>query len=174
MSLRVIHHAGNKDLLLKKIKLMANHLTNDLLECYTFSKDELKKTINAIVNGDFSSPYAVIILSHAISNYFEPVSSDYKIRAYLDFSHRGSEEKLATTLKMFVDGRNFSTGNAGVEDDEITCGYLTPEEVKEFLEILKKSAPNITDEEDKELIDDLIECFSILVKENSGDLFVMR
>jgi len=53
---------------------------------------------------------------------------------------------------------------------EATCGYLTPDEVREFLELLQAYTP---DEEYKEFVDDLIEIFSTLAEKNSGDLFIM-
>lgn len=75
---------------------------------------------------------------------------------------------------MFVDGRNFSTGNSGVGfGDEINCGYLISDEVREFFGLLKAYTPGSTVKGEKEFVDILIDTFSTLAEKNSGDLFIM-
>ena len=75
---------------------------------------------------------------------------------------------------MFAEDRNFSTGNSGFGSGcEINCGYLTSDEVREFLELLKAYTLENTLEDEKEFVDELIDTFSVLVEKNSGDLFVM-
>jgi len=51
---------------------------------------------------------------------------------------------------MFVEGRNFSTGNSGFGfGNEINCGYLTSDEVREFLDLLKEYTLENTLEDEK-------------------------
>jgi hypothetical protein len=73
---------------------------------------------------------------------------------------------------MFVDGRDFSTGSSGF-GEEASCSYLTSDEVKEFLGLLKEYIPGSTDEDEKEFVDILIEEFSELADKNCGDLFTV-
>ena len=171
MSFRVIHHQGDKDLLFQMIKSIAGQIENE----YGFDEDEWQEAIDSVINGDFStSELAPAVLLIAINSNFPPVSEDDCIQAYQDLAEKTSG-KLAKTLQMFVDGRNFSTGNLEFGlNGEITCGYLTPDEVKEFLELIKAYALDKEDEEDEEFVNNLIDIFSRLVEKKSGDLFIMN
>lgn len=171
MSFRVIHHEGDKDLLLEKIKVIADQLKNDEYKD-NFDEGEWEDAVDSVVNGDFSDPELTSLVLHlAINTTFPVVSDDCGIRAYEVLANKTSGE-LAKTLRMFVDGRDFSTGNSGF-GDEVTCGYLTADEVKEFLGLLKAYTPNSVDEHEKEFVGMLIETFSLLAEKNSGDLFIM-
>ncbi len=175
MSFRVIHHEGDKDLLVEKVKVTADHLKNDAYkDDFDFDEGEWEHAVDSVVNGDFSDPeLASLVLHLVIDTSFPAISEDCKISAYLALADRTSG-KLAKTLQMFVDGRNFSTGNSGFGlGGEITCGYLTSDEVREFLGLLKAYTPSSTVEGEKEFVDILIDTFSTLVEKNSGDLFVM-
>ena len=175
MGFRVIHYEGDKELLIKKIKEVADELKSDeFKDDFDFEKGEWEHGVDLVVNGDFSDPeLASLVVTLAIDTYFPAISEDCGISAYEDIADRTSG-KLAKTLRMFIDGRNLSTGNAGFGFcDEINCGYLTPTEVKEFLDLLKAYTPNSADEDEIEFIDILIDSFSRLAKKNSGDLFIM-
>ena len=174
MSFRVIHYEGDKDLLVEKVKETADQLKNDVdVDDYGFDKIKWDHAVDLVVKGNFSGSKIVpVVLSMVIPNSFSPVSDDHKIDAYEDLAESTSG-KLAQTLRMFVDGRNFATGNSGFGYDEISCGYLTPDEVREFLELLKAYTPDNTLEVDNDFVDDLIDIFSTLVKKNSGDLFIV-
>jgi len=169
MSFRFIHHEGDKDLLLEKVKATADELkkNND----FDFDEGEWDHAVDSVVNGNFSNPeIASLVLHLVINTSFPAISEDCGISAYEALADRASG-KLAKTLRMFVHGRNFSTGNLGFGfGDEINCGYLTSDEVREFLGLLKAYTP---DEEDKDFVDMLIDTFSTLVEKNSGDLFIM-
>lgn len=171
MSFRVIHHEGDKDLLIERVKLTADQLKNDEFKD-NFDEGEWEQAVDLAVNSDFSSPELVsLVLYTAIDTSFQTVSEDCKISAYEALADRTSG-KLAKTLRMFVNGRNFSTGNSGF-GDEVTCGYLTPDEVREFLGLIKAYTPDSTVGDEKEFVDSLIDTFSTLVEKNSGDLFTM-
>lgn len=172
MSFRVIHYEGDKDLLIEKVKATAHQLKNDEYKNnFDFDEGEWEHAVDSVVKGDFSDPeLASLVLELAINTSFPAISEDYGISAYEALADRTSG-KLAKTLQMFVDGRNFSTGNSGFGfGDEINCGYLTPDEVREFLGLLKAYTPV---KNDKEFVDMLIDIFSTLVEKNSGDLFIM-
>jgi len=173
MSFRVIHHEGDKDLLLKKVKATSDELKNNEDNC-GFNKSKWERAVDSVISGDFSNPEITsLVLSIAINTSFTPVSEDCGISAYEDLADMTSG-KLAKTLRMFVEGRNFSTGNSGFGfGNEINCGYLTSDEVREFLELLKAYTLENTLEDEKEFVDELIDTFSVLVEKNSGDLFVM-
>jgi hypothetical protein len=173
MSFRVIHYEGDKDSLLEKVTVTADQLKNDeYKDDFDFDEGEWEHAVDSVVNGDFSDPeLASLVLHLAINTSFPPISEDCGISAYEALADRTSG-KLAKTLRMFVDGRNFSTGNSGF-GDEITCGYLTSDEVREFLGLLKAYTPGSTVEGEKEFVNLLIDTFSTLVDKNSGDLFVM-
>lgn len=173
MSFRVIHHEGDKELLVEKIKATANQLKDDENN-YGFDKGKWEHAVDSVVNGDFSrSKIAPVVLSIAINTSFSPVSDDHNISAYQNLADNTSG-KLAKTLRMFVDGRNFSTGNSGFGfGDEINCGYLTSDEAREFLELLKAYTQDNAFDRDKEFVASLIDTFSTLVEKNSGDLFIM-
>jgi len=175
MSFRVIHHEGDKDLLVEKIKVTADQLKNDeYKDDFDFDEGEWEHAVDSVVNGNFSNPeIASLVLHLAINTSFPAISEDCGISAYEALADRTSG-KLAKTLRMFVHGRNFSTGNSGFGfGDEITCGYLTSDEVREFLGLLKAYTPDSAVEGEKEFVDILIDTFSTLVEKNSGDLFVM-
>jgi hypothetical protein len=175
MSFRVIHHEGDKELLFEKVKVTADQLKNDeYKDDFDFDEGEWEHAVDSAVNGDFSgSKFASLVLHLAINTSFPPVSEDCGICAYEALADKTSG-KLAKTLQMFVAGRNVSTGNAGFGlGGEITCGYLTPEEVKEFLELLKAYTPDNADEDEEGFVKMLIDAFSTLAEKNSGDLFVM-
>jgi hypothetical protein len=175
MSYRVIHHCGDKDLLIEKLKEIADELkNNEYKDDFDFDEGEWERAVDSVVNGDFSDRgLASLVLHLAINTSFPAISEDCGISFYEALADRTSG-KLAKTLRMFVDGRNFSTGNSGFGfGDEINCGYLTSDEVREFLELLKAYTPDSTDEDEKEFVDILIDTFSELVEKNSGDLFVM-
>jgi len=175
MSFRGIHHEGDKDLLVEKVKVTADQLKNDeYQDCFDFDEGEWEHAVDSVVNGDFSDPeLASLVLHLAINTSFPAISEDYKISAYESLADRTSG-KLAKTLRMFVHGRNFSTGNSGFGfGDEINCGYLTSDEVREFLGLLKAYTPGSTVDGEKEFVDALIDTFSTLVEKNSGDLFTM-
>lgn len=168
MGLRVIHHEGDKNLLLEMIKINADELKND--EDKDIFADRIwEQAIDAINKGNFSrSKIVPAVLSIIINNNFSPASDDHYIAGYEDLASNTSG-KLADTLQMFVNGRNFSTGNAEF-GDEMTCGYLSADEVREFLELIKAYTP---DEDEEEFVNDLIDTFSSLVEKKSGDLFTM-
>lgn len=177
MSFRVIHHEGDKDLLFEKLKTIADQLKNDIYkDDPDFDGEEWDNAVDSVVNGDLSDQYfAPLILNIVINNNFPPISEDCGGRAYLALADKTSG-KLSKTLRMFVEGRHFFTGNSGFgffgENGfvgEPSCGYLTPDEVKEFLGLLKAYTP---DSSDKEFVDLLIDEFSSLAEKNSGDLFV--
>lgn len=171
MSFRVIHHEGDKDLLVERVKLTADQLKNGEYK-NNFDEGEWKQAVDLVANGDFSSPeLASLVLYIAIDTSFRPISEDCKISAYEALADR-TAGKLAKTLRMFVNGRNFSTGNSGF-GDEVTCGYLTPDEVREFLGLIKAYTPDSTVRGEAEFVDSLIDTFSTLVEKNSGDLFTM-
>ena len=175
MSFRVIHHEGDKDLLLEKVKVTADQLKNDeYKDDFDFDEGEWEHAVDSVVNGNFSdSEIASLVLHLAINTSFPAISEDCGISAYEALANRTSG-KLAKTLRMFVHGRNFSTGNSGFGfGDEINCGYLTSDEVREFLGLLKAYTPGNTVEGEKEFVDILIDTFSTLVEKNSGDLFIM-
>jgi len=175
MSFRVIHYEGDKDSLIETVKETADQLKNDeYKDDFDFDEGEWEHAVDSVVNGDFSDPeLASLVLHLAIGTSFPAISEDCGISAYQALANRASG-KLATTLRMFVDGRNFSTGNSGFGfGDEINCGYLTSDEVREFLGLLKAYTPDGTDEDDKYLVDMLIEVFSPLVDKSSGVLFIM-
>lgn len=169
MSFRIIHHEGNKKSLLEKVKTETDEVKNhEDKDC--FDADEWDRAVDCIVNDDFSSSeFVPIVLSVVINSSFSPISEDVKIGAYKDLIHK-APQKIAQTLVMFENGRNFSTGRSGF-GEEITCGYLTPDEVNEFLGLIKEYAPDTEDE--KELVDDLISTFTTLDEKKSGDLFIM-
>lgn len=175
MSFKVIHHEGDKDLLVEKVKVTADQLKNDeYKEDFDFDEGEWEHAVDSVVNGNFSDPEFVSLVLHlAINTSFPAISEDCGISAYEALADRTSG-KLAKTLRMFVHGRNFSTGNSGFGfGDEINCGYLTSDEVREFLGLLKAYTPDSTVEGEKEFVDILIDTFSTLVEKNSGDLFIM-
>lgn len=175
MSFRIIHHEGDKDLLFEKVKVIADQLKNDeYKDDFDFDEGEWEHAVDSVVNGNFSDPeIASLVLHLAINTSFSPISEDCGISAYEALADRTSG-KLAKTLRMFVDGRNFSTGNSGFGfGDEINCGYLTSDETREFLGLLKTYTPDNTVKSEKEFVDMLIDTFSKLVEKNSGDLFVM-
>lgn len=172
MSFRVIHHQGDKDLLLKKVKATAEELkSNEYKDDFDFDEGEWEHAVESVAKGDFSqTEITSLVLYMVINDSFPAISEDCGIRAYEDLANK-TTGKLAKTLRMFVEGRNFATGNSGFGfGDEITCGYLTSDEVREFLELLKRYTPC---EGDKEFFDILINDFSRLVEKNSGDLFIM-
>ncbi|MCA9770649.1 hypothetical protein KC460_04750 [Candidatus Dependentiae bacterium] len=172
MSFRVIHHEGDKDLLIEKIKVAADQLKSDeYKDNFDFDEGEWERAVDSVVSGDLSNTELVFLVLHlAINSYFPPVSEDCGISAYETLADKTSG-KLAKTLQMFVDGRSFSTGNVGFGfGDEINCGYLTSDEVREFLGLLKAYTPV---EGEEEFVAMLIETFSTLVEKNSGDLFIM-
>jgi hypothetical protein len=175
MSFRVIHHEGNKDLLVEKIKVTADQLKNDeYKDNFDFDEGEWEHAVDSVVNGNFTNPEITsLVLYLAINTSFPAISEDCGISAYEALANRTSG-KLAKTLRMFVHGRNFSTGNSGFGfGDEITCGYLTSDEVREFLGLLKAYIPGSIVQGEKEFVDILIDTFSTLVEKNSGDLFIM-
>ena len=175
MSFRIIHHEGDKDLLIEKIKVIADQLkNNEYKEDFDFDEGEWEHAVDSVVNGNFSdSEVASLVLHLAINSSFPAISEDCEITAYEALAVRTSG-KLAKTLRMFVHGRNFSTGNSGFGFGyEINCGYLTSDEVREFLGLLKAYTPGSIVEGEKEFVDMLIDTFSMLVEKNSGDLFVM-
>jgi hypothetical protein len=172
MSFRVIHYEGDKDLLIEKVKATAHQLKNDeYKENFDFNEGEWEHAVDSVVKGDFSDPeFTSLVLGLAIETNFPAISEDCGISAYEALADKTSG-KLAKTLRMFVDGRNFATGNSGFGfGDEINCGYLTPDEVREFLGLLKAYTPV---KNDKEFVDMLIDIFSTLVEIHSGDLFIM-
>lgn len=170
MSLRVIHHEGDKDLLVERVKLSADQLKKEYKN--DFDEGEWEQAVDSVVSGDFSSPeLASLVLYMAMDTSFRPISEHYKISAYEDLANK-TVGKLAKTLRMFVNGRHFSTGNSGF-GDEVTCGYLTPDEVREFLGLIKAYTPDSTVRGEKEFVDSMIDTFSTLVDKNSGDLFTM-
>lgn len=169
MSFTVLHFECDKDLLVERVKLIADQLKNEELN---FDEGEWEQAVDRVVNGDFSRPeLASIVLSLTLYTSFPSISKDWKISAYEALANK-TAGKLAKTLRMFVNGRNFSTGNSGF-GDEMTCGYLTPDEVREFLELIKAYTPDSTVSGEKEFVDSLIDIFSMLVEKNSGDLFAM-
>ena len=175
MSFRVVHHEGDKDLLIENVKATADQLKNDeYKDDFDFDEGEWEHAVDSVVNGDFSDPeLASLVLHLAINTSFPAISEDCGISAYEALADRTSG-KLAKTLRMFVHGRNFSTDNSGFGfGDEINCGYLTSDEVREFLGLLKAYTPSSTVEGEKEFVDILIDTMSTLVEKNSGDLFVM-
>jgi hypothetical protein len=175
MSFRVIHYEGNKESLIETVKATADQLENDeYQENFDFDEGEWEHAVDSVVNGDFSDPeLASLVLHLAIETSFPAISEDCGISVYEALADKTSG-KLAKILRMFVHGRNFSTGNSGFGfGDEINCGYLTSDEVREFLGLLKAYTPDHTDEDDKYLVDVLIEVFSPLVDKNSGVLFTM-
>jgi hypothetical protein len=175
MSFRVIHYEGDKDSLIEKIKATAGQLKNDeYKDNFDFDEGKWEHAIDSVVNCDFADPnLASLVLHLAIDTNFSAISEDCGISAYQALADRTSG-KLAKTLRMFVDGRNFATGNSGFGfGDEINCGYLTSDEVREFLGLLKAYTPDSIVEGEKEFVDILIDAFSKLVDKNSGDLFVM-
>ena len=175
MSFRVIHYEGDKESLIETVKATADQLKNDeYQENFDFDEGEWEHAVDSVINGDFSDPELVSLVLHlAIETSFPAISEDCGISVYEALADRTSG-KLAKTLRMFVDGRNFSTGNSGFGfGDEINCGYLTADEVREFLGLLKAYTPESIDEDDKYLVDMLIEVFSPLVDKNSGVLFTM-
>jgi len=172
MSFRVMHYEGDKDLLIEKVKATVDQLKNDeYKDSFDFDEGEWERAVDSVVNGDFSdSKVTSLVLNAAIGSSFPAISDDCFARGYEALADRASG-KLAKTLRMFVDGRNFSTGNLGFGwFNEINCGYLTSDEVREFLGLLKAYTPV---EDDKEFVDLLIDTFSPLVEKNSGDLFTM-
>ncbi len=171
MSFRVIHHEGDKELLFEKVKVTADQLKNDEYKD-NFDEGEWEHAVDSVVNRDFSDPeLASLVLHIAINTSFSPISEDCNISAYEALADKTSG-KLSETLRMFVNGRNFSTGGSGF-GDETTCGYLTADEVREFLGLLKAYAQDSTDESEKEFADLLINSFSTLADKKSGDLFIM-
>lgn len=175
MSFRVIHHEGDKNLLVEKVKATADQLkNNEYKDDFDFDEGEWEYAVDSVVNGNFSDPETASLVLHlAINTSFSAISEDCGISAYEALADRTSG-KLAKTLRMFVHGRNFFTGNMGFGlGNEITCGYLTSDEVREFLGLLKAYTPSSTVEGEKEFVDVLINTFSTLVEKNSGDLFVM-
>lgn len=175
MGFTVIHYEGDKELLVEKLKATADQLKNDeYKDDFDFDEGQWEHAVDSVVNGDFSDPeLAPLVVQLAITTNFPAISEDCGISAYEDLADRTSG-KLAQTLRMFVLGRNFSTGNSGFGfGDEINCGYLTSDEVKEFLGLLQAYKPHSTDEDEKEFVDILIETFSMLAEKNSGDLFIM-
>jgi hypothetical protein len=175
MSFRVIHHEGDKDLLVAKVKAIADQLKNDeYKDDFDLDEGEWEHAVDSVANGNFSASKITSLVVHcAINSIFPAISEDCGISAYEALAGRTSG-KLAATLRMFVHGRNFSTGNAGFGfGDEITCGYLTADEVREFLGLLKAYTPGSRVEGEQEFVDILIDTFSRLVEKNSGDLFIM-
>lgn len=173
MGFRVIHHEGDKDLLMKKIQEIAGQLKNDEYKD-NFEEGEWEDAVDSVISGDFSDLEMTSLVLHiAINTAFPPISEDCYIQGYLDLAHKTSG-KLAKTLEIFVEGRNFFTGKMGFgSGGEITCGYLTSDEVKEFLALLKAYTPDNSASGEKEFVDLLIEDFSMLAQKNSGDLFIM-
>ena len=178
MGFRVIHHEGDKDLLFEVVKATADQIKNTICnECGKRNEcDKCDKCIDnfqaddLVVNGNFSrSKHAPDALSIVINTRFRPVSDDWYITGYLRLADKTSG-KLAITLRMFVEGRDFSTGDFGFGTEK-TCGYLNPDEVREFLSLLKAYNPD--NDDDKALFDYLIDVYSRLVEKNSGDLFIM-
>ncbi len=171
MGFRIIHHEGNKELLLEKVKAGAAEVKNhEDKDC--FDTDKWDHAVDSILNNDLSSSkFVPIVLACVINDSFSPISEDFRIGAYRNLLNKTSG-KLAETLSMFENGRSFSTGSPGF-GDEITCGYLTADEVKEFLGLIKAYTPNSTCVGEKELVDDLISTFSTLDEKKSGNLFVM-
>jgi hypothetical protein len=171
MGFRIIHHEGSKELLLEKVKAKSDEVKNhEEKDC--FDTDEWDHAVDSILNDDLSSSkFVPIVLAVVINDSFQPISEDFQIGAYKNLLNKISG-KLAETLLMFENGRSFSTGNSGF-GDEITCGYLTADEVKEFLGLIKAYTPDSTCEGEKELVDDLISTFSTLDEKKTGDLFTM-
>lgn len=55
MSFRVIHHEGNKDLLVEKVKVIADQLKNDeYKDDFDFDEGEWENAVDSVVNGNFS------------------------------------------------------------------------------------------------------------------------
>lgn len=173
MSIRIIHYGGGKEALLEKIQSIALQLKNHEYkdDC---DEEEWEDAVDAIAKGNFSrSELADTVLGITINDHFEPISEDDGIICYEELSHKTSG-RLAQLLRIFINGRNFSTGNSR-EGAELTCGYLTPDEVSEFLTLIKAySLSNKTlDENEKDFVDMLIAMFSTLVEKKSGDLFTI-
>lgn len=171
MSFRVIHHQGDKDLLIEKVKVIAAQLKHEYRDDFD-DESEWEQAVDLVVGGDFSDTRRVFsVFSRAINHIFPPISEDDEISAYLDLANK-TTGKLAKTLQMFVNGRNFSTGNAEGPYYEETCGYLTSDEVREFLELIKAYDVHNAESDEKDFVDSLIDTFSALAEKNSGDLFI--
>jgi hypothetical protein len=171
MSFRVVHFSGSKELLMKKIaeysKEVIDHEDKDIL-----ADGEWDLAIQRILNHKISSSCSIpFVLSVIINDFFPAVSEDYGLSAY-DALAAKTSGRLSQMLSMFQEGRHFQTGRLGF-GEEGTCGYLSSEEVVEFLDLIKAYHPDSACEGEKELVDELISTFSTLAERNSGDLFVM-
>jgi len=120
MSFRVIHHEGDKDLLVEKVKATAGELKNDeYKDDFDFDEGEWEHAVDSVVNGNFSNlEIASLVLHLAINTSFPAISEDCGISSYEALADRTSGS-LAKTLRLFVHGRNFSTGNLGFEFGDI-------------------------------------------------------
>jgi hypothetical protein len=173
MSFRVLHYEGTKELLFERLGSNANELKEEYKNDY--EEGYFEGVVDAVVKKDLSDEEtAAFILAKAIGTYFHSTSEDWKIKAYDDLAAKTSG-KLKEILEMFVNGRNFITGSVGFGDEmkEMTCGYLDPDEVKEFLNILKDYHPDKEPEYEQEFVDSLTETFTTLSDKNAGDLFTM-
>lgn len=172
MSFRIIHYQGDKESLIAKIKANIDQL-KDYEYKDDFDEGEWDAAVDAVAKGDFSdAEFSPLILSVAISTNFNAVSEDWRLDAYDHLANKASG-RLADILYMFENGRDFETGAPGFGDEE-TCGYLTAEETKEFLDLIKAYTSDASIEWKKEFIEALITAFSKLAEENSGDLFIMN
>lgn len=175
MSFRVFHYAGNKELLLEKVNILADQLKEIGHDEYSFAKNKWQAAVDAVAQGDFSdTKLAPLVVYLAIREGFQCFPNDLTLGSCLYLADR-TTGKLAHMFHMFIHGRNVATGNApfGVFDGEITCGYLSADEVKELLVLLKAEVMQTTDKGVADSINDLITIFSELAEQDSGDLFTM-
>lgn len=171
MSFRVIHHTGTVEELRKLIGSKDKQVKEDLVNIFG---EENKQEIEEIIDdGNIDNEQAGLYIGKLINERFKPVSNDWNIGAYIDFADT-VEGRLGEMMNLFVEGRNPQSGVAGF-GIECTCGYLTPAEAKETLELLKKINPEDLKDDVREefLKDELIPIFEAICGLNTGDLYMV-
>ena len=100
MSFRVIHHEGNKELLIENIKATAHQLkNNEYKDNFNLDEGEWEHAVDSVVKGDFKkSKLASLVLVLAINTNFPAISEDCEISAYETLADRTSGEILGIFL----------------------------------------------------------------------------
>ncbi|GEM_PF-6565473 len=79
----------------------------------------------ALDRHDYSNPDAMSIVSYVINSRFEPVSTDWKVSAYHDFTDRVTEPDLKATILSTVCAEGMFVSQTAFDIVQ-GCGYLGP------------------------------------------------
>ncbi|MEO8671970.1 MAG: hypothetical protein ABI411_11695 [Tahibacter sp.] len=177
MGVRVIHHAGTLEGLRHALATNGEAMKQSIAEVNEEWEGNDAFTIpvasmDAVIDRqDFSDPHAGAILNMLINEHFPPVSDDWKIAAYIDFAERVDDPVLRTTLQRLYNESGMIACQQ-IHDALLGCGYLDHAQVVAADTGLVRYADH-AEEWVRDFVASLRAAFALIIRDGTGDLFVV-